>query len=146
MAVASTKSDKYGADWATSFFGTLRRTGYTGAIVVFRDTPPDPLLAAVLKHLDVEVELYKLTRTSKGSSIMPASLRYIVFRDYLRQNKARFAGAKVLLTDSRDVFFQLPPFVWPFSTAERIDERGFKFRVMPAEEVGGELGFAYLFS
>lgn len=66
----------YGAEWITSFVGTLRRTGYSGLIVVFLDLPPAPLSAALFTALDVETVMFNV---STFATSRLTAIRFILY-------------------------------------------------------------------
>jgi hypothetical protein len=106
----------YGPDWITMFVGSLRRTGFDGLIVVFVDAPPSPAFTALLTALDAEYSVFD--RDGYPTPILTA-IRFLVYLDYLLANEARLQDARILHCDSRDIYFQLDPFLepWPASVS-----------------------------
>jgi hypothetical protein len=106
----------YGPDWITMFVGSLRRTGFDGLVVVFVDAPPPPASVALFSALDAEFSVFD--RKGYPTPILTA-IRFLVYLEYLLANEDRLADAQILHCDSRDIYFQLDPFLqpWPASVS-----------------------------
>jgi hypothetical protein len=124
-------------DALAPFVWSLRRTGYSGRVVVFT-SQVDPAMPSRLRQHGCEVApfrylgrhkrqplalLWPLWQAGFASPVLRdmnrwlahrvfplVYRRYLLYADYLQQKAAQFDW--VLLADSRDVFFQRDPFAW----------------------------------
>lgn len=88
------------------FFVSLRRTGYAGNVSLFtRDM--DAATGAILRKLGVE--LYNFTYSAQDDDPLTVTGgRFFLFQKFLAEYGHKFEN--VMLTDVRDVIFQLDPF------------------------------------
>ena len=115
----------YSWDDIKPFVLSLRASGYTGDLVLFRGRG-NPWPGAVTDDYGVKVELFDepypyVTSMSDSTGLLPARLpreptvyvsRYILCYLYLRQHGHRYD--RVMLADVRDMFFQRDPFDFPW--------------------------------
>ena len=90
------------------FLVSLERTGYRGQLVLFvSETTRD--IERITKHDVTTIPLY---RAAGLEDIPYNALRYFLYLDYLKASNHRFR--RILITDVRDVVFQLDPFKYPW--------------------------------
>ena len=104
--------DFYGPEFVTTFFGSLRRTGYDGLVTVVVDRLATGLVAALYDALDVEQMVIDLQ--SYPTKILTA-IRFLAYEQYLVAHRSRLEDALIFHCDSRDIYFQRDPFEfeWP---------------------------------
>jgi hypothetical protein len=88
------------------FFSSLEKTGYTGEVVLFMDYI-DEETQNILKNLALDIHLVPFQRTGLEKIFHINDYRYYLYCNYLETNLDRYNH--VLLTDIRDVYFQLNP-------------------------------------
>jgi hypothetical protein len=120
IGMAAGKADSYGVGLYANFVGSLRKTGYCGDIVlgVSSELPEDA--KAYLTSMGVDMRLI----TSGPCAAEPGEVSHHLcapddpdvpmalyrFKWYLDTVKEYRRTAKVMLADTRDVFFQTDPF------------------------------------
>ncbi|MDD4600557.1 hypothetical protein SDC9_13773 [bioreactor metagenome] len=96
-------------DWnmIEPFFVSLRRSGFSGDVVIFVSNIADTVSQKLQEY---NVTIIPFQRVGLEQIISPNDYRYYLYLIYLQRNKAKYRF--VLLTDVRDVIFQAVPFSW----------------------------------
>lgn len=89
------------------FFLSLERSGFPGEVVLFMEYI-DNQTQEILKNLKLDVKLVPFQRVGLETVFNIIDYRHYLYLNFLEANSNRFN--KVLITDIRDVYFQINPF------------------------------------
>ncbi|WHX98455.1 hypothetical protein [Neobacillus sp. DY30] len=98
---------KYEWETVKPFFKSLERTGFSGEVVIFFNQV-DKNTRRAIKMLNIYVTLIPFSQKGLESIFYIADYRYYLFNNFLKKYGYRYNN--VLLSDVRDVIFQIDPF------------------------------------
>lgn len=115
-------AENYTFDRLSPFFGSLRKTGFSGEVYLFARRM-NFIEQAALKEYGAHIVLVnkKFPFYKKGKGVFPDPAgnfdclrveyyRFIIYYGFLKSRAEEFRGKALLLTDTRDVVFQRDPF------------------------------------